>query len=279
MALTLSKSKSKKSSKKIKKAASDTKKKSSALTSKKPKAKSHKEATIPNFLKKGKAAKALVKKEKLEADQRKLARDANRVLRFYIKPGDERTITFLDGALDADGDVEDVCYYEHSVQTQQGYPKFVCTAGYDEDGEDGSCPLCDSGNQSYFATVFTVLDHTTWVDRDGKSHEGTVMLFVAKPQTAEKLRKKAKKYGGLKGATFEVSRVGKKSAAVGDDFDYMETNTLKKVQLAFPALKIQPLDYEKVLPYVPASKLADMGVGVDSVSVGGEAAGDEKDLL
>lgn len=264
----------------IKKKKKKLKKSGSALVSKKSSAGDSSNVDIPVFLKTGKTAKKLIRKEKEKADQRKAARDANKVMRFFVKPGTERRITFLDGGLDEDGDIIDTCYYEHGINNQSlGYPKFVCTAGYTDGDEDGSCPLCDSENQSYFATVFTVLDHTEWTDREGKDHEGTIMLFVAKPQTAEKLRKKGKKFGGLKGATFDVSRTDKKSAAVGDDFDYIETNKLKVIAEAFPTLKVKALNYSEILPYVPASVLIKMGYGIKSVSVGGEESADEDEML
>lgn len=258
----------------IKKKKKKTKKagEGSVLTSKKASKKS-KKVTKPNFVKTGKTAKKLIKKEKELAEQRDAMREAgkdkdgNKILRFYLKKGDERRITFLDGGLDADGDVMDNCYYEHTVNNKSlWFPKFVCTAGYEEDGEDGSCPLCDEDNTPYFATAFTVLDHTEWTDKEGGEHDGSVMLFIAKPGVAEQLRKKAKKYGGLVGATFDVSRVGKMSASVGDDFDYLETNKLKRIQKSFPDLNIKAFDYGEVLPYVPASTLREMGYG-DSTTV------------
>jgi hypothetical protein len=124
--------------------------------------------------------------------------------------------------------------------------------------------------------VFTVLVHKVWKDKDKVKHKGSIMLFLAKPFVADRLRKKARKLKGLKGATFDIARgEGKKTSSVGDDFDFVEKVSFKALKKEFPKLDIAPLDYEKVLPIYTEKQLLAMGFG-DGIAT---AIGGEDDLL
>lgn len=228
----------------------------------------------PSMLKKGTAAKEALVKEQQAAQVRDEQRE-NQVFRFYMKPEAERVISFLDGGLDVDGDLDSVCYYEHTINNPaQKYPKYVCI----NDAVTGvECPVCMSGNTPYFATVFTVLTHEKWVSKkEKKEYEGSIQLFIAKTGVADKLRKKAKKYeNGLIGATFEVTRTNADAFNVGDDFDYVQSNTLEELQEAFPDCKVLPLDYDEVIKVHSAEELLALGFGTKTTAVGGEAGVDE----
>lgn len=225
---------------------------------------------ISSFLKKGTAAKEALVKEQQAAQVREEQRE-NQVFRFYMKPGAERVITFLDGGLDVDGDLDSICYYEHTINNPaQKYPKYVCI---NNPAEGSTCPVCEIGNTPYFATVFTVLTHEKWVSKkEKKEYEGSIQLFVAKTGVADKLRKKAKKYeNGLIGATFEVTRTNADAFNVGDDFDYVQSNTLAEMQEAFPDCDVKPLDYDEVIKVHSAEELLALGFGTATTAVGGEA--------
>ncbi len=229
------------------------------------------------FLKRGKAAKTLLVKEQKAAKIRDIQRE-NQVYRFYVKAGGERTITFLDGGLDEDGDMEAICFYEHGINNAAlKYPKYVCI----NDPANGSdCPLCNMGNDPYFVTVFTVLVHGTWHSKkDKKDYNGQIQLFVAKQGVANKLRLKAVKYGGLKGATFDVTRSNADAFNVGDDFDYMRKEDMKTLKKSFPDCKVAPLDYDKSIQVFSADELIQMGFGEKSTAVGSEAGVGEDDIF
>lgn len=230
------------------------------------------------FLKKGTAAKEALVQEQQAAQVREEQRE-NQVFRFYMKPEQERVITFLDGGLDVDGDLDSICYYEHTINNPaQKYPKYVCI---NNPAEGSVCPVCETGNTPYFATVFTVLTHEKWMSKkEKKEYEGSVQLFVAKTGVADKLRKKAKKYeNGLIGATFEVTRTSKDAFNVGDDFDYVQSNTLAEMQEAFPDCDVKPLDYDEVIKVHSAEELLALGFGTKTTAVGGEAGVDEESVV
>ena len=246
----------------------------------KPKTKPNNEsgsAPASGAFKKGKAAKAALEAERQAAALREKEREHN-VFRHFMKPGEEKTLTFLDGNLDEDGDLENICYYEHTVNDpSRKYPKFVCI----NDPANGvSCPLCEMDNYPYLVTAFTVLNHTPWVSKkDKKEHSGSIRLLAAKMSVADILRKKAVKRDGLTGATFEVTRSNKDAYNVGDDWDYIQKNTLEEIQAAFPDLDVKPLDYEKVIPVHTRDELIALGYGSNTAAVGSEPAADEDDLL
>lgn len=231
-----------------------------------------------SFLKRGKAAKEALVAEQQAAAVRQEQMD-NQVFRYYMKPEQERVITFLDGGLDVDGDLDSLVFYEHTINNPaQKYPKYVCI----NDPANGvTCPVCDTGNTPYFATVFTVLTHETWHSKKEKrDYEGSVQLFVAKQGIADKLRKKAKKYeNGLIGATFEVTRSNADAFNVGDDYDYVQSDTLEDLQEAFPDCDVAPLDYDEVIKVHSAEELLALGFGTATNAVGGESGVDEDSVL
>ena len=184
----------------------------------------------------------------------------------------------MDGGLDEEGDLESICFYEHTINNPgQKYPKYVCL---NDQASQTTCPVCESGDKPYFATVFTVLTHEKWFSKkEQKEYEGSVQLFVAKQGVADKLRKKAKKIGGLAGATFEVSRSNEDAYNVGDDFDYLQTNSLAELQDAFPDCKVEPLDYDAVIKVHSHDELVAMGFGSKTTAIGGEESVSEDAVI
>lgn len=244
-----------------------------ATTTDKPKTKAKK----GSFLMKGSAAKDALKVEQEAAAVRQAQRD-NDTFRFYVKPKSERRVTFLDGALDEDGDLDTVCFYEHSINNpKERYPKYPCI----NDPANGiECPICESGSNAYFATVFTVIIHEEWESKKDKvTHECKKQLFVAKQGAADKLRKYAKKHGGLQGVTFDISRTNEDAWNVGDDFDFLQKDSMEDIALAFPETDCTAFDYDEVIPVYDSDELVGMGFGSDTSAVGGEEAAGEDELL
>lgn len=224
------------------------------------------------WLKKGKAAHEQVKKADQETEKRKAA---GSIRRFYIPNDKETQITFLDGGLDDDGLLQVVTYWEHQLKLSGNWMNwFACT----QDQEP--CPIClgGEGDNPALVAAFTVIDHTKWTDKQTKVHQHERRLFICKRETFKRLQKIATKRGGLTGATFDVSRTGDKSAAVGSDFDFIEKRTPSDLKKAYglKAEDVKSYDYEKAITYRTAEELRELGfttqtIGAADVSAGGPA--------
>jgi len=204
------------------------------------------------FLKTGRAAR----KEASAVDEAKKRRDEeSKFFRFYVKRGTERQITFLDGALDEDGELTMVTYYEHNLYMNGNWRNFfVCTGN-----ENEPCPICEEGKLPAMVAAFTILDHTEYTDRKGNTHKDQVMLLLAKRGTQKLLEYQAAKRGGLAGVTFDVARIDEEqSAAVGTSFDFVEKIDVKKVLKKYGA---EVIDYEDAINYRTPEELRKRGFG------------------
>ncbi len=203
-----------------------------------------------NFLKKGKAAQAMLAQDQARAD----ANAKGRVFRFWMPNDSEGQITFLDGNLNDEGALDAPMLWEHQLKLNGHFRNwFPCTR------DEEPCPICEQGDTAYFAAAFTIVDHRQWTDKQGKVHENDLKLFVCKRETYKILQKIAAKRGGLAGCTFDVSRAGEKSAGVGNMFDFVGKT---KVAELCKAYKVKgPLNYEEALVYFTAHELRQQGLG------------------
>ena len=167
-----------------------------------------------SFLKKGKQSQAAMKK----ADEKAAKAQEGYVNRFWMPKDAETTVTFLDGDIDEDGMLDIPTYLEHQLNLDGSWQNwFACTS------ETEPCPICEGDDNPTLVGVLTIIDHTEWESKkDGSKHKDEKKLFVCKRQTIKQLQKIATKRDGLKGITFEVSRVGEKAASVGDMFDFVQ---------------------------------------------------------
>lgn len=208
-----------------------------------------------SFLKRGKAAQEAMAQADKEAEVRAKQRGARR---FWVPNDGESVITFLDGDLNEDGLLVPVTYWEHRLNLNGSWRNyFPCTGGQDP------CPLCEQDSPKSLVSLFTVLDHTRWKDRTGKTHSNERKLFVAKRDTIKRLQKMATKRGGLTGWRVSIGRVGERAPEVGTDFDFIEHQDLDElaVELKLKPADIQPFNYDEVIPYYTADELRDMGFG------------------
>jgi hypothetical protein len=208
-----------------------------------------------SFLKKGKDAR---KEAKVVDAQRKQREEENKVFRFFVKRGTERRITFLDGELDEDGELSMTMYYEHNLYMNGNWRNFfVCTGN-----EEEPCPICEEGKIPAMVAAFTVVDHTEYTDRNGKTHKDQVVLLLAKRGTQKLLEYQAAKRGGLAGVTFDVARIDEdQSAAVGTSFDFVEKNEVAAVKKKF---NVDAFNYESIINYKTPDELRAMGFGKPS---------------
>lgn len=227
-----------------------------------------------SWMKTGAASAKVAEKEQAEAQVRR--EQQGTTWRFFLKEKEEARITFVDGDLQ-ESEVGLILapprYYEHNLQIggKWGHT-FVCPqktmpeAGY-------SCPICEAGDRPSLVALFTIIDHREVKGKEDKVYKDNKRLLVAKTVTMELLTKIALKRGGLAGATFDVSRMGDNSAAVGSMFDFLEKNGLAELQAAFThtvtakdgskvvETNFTPVDYEKEIVFRTPDELVKLGVG------------------
>ena len=224
------------------------------------------------WMKRGVDAKKAMQHEDAKAEERKA--EAGKLWRFFVTPEKAGLVTFLDGSLDAEGMLDIQVFYEHRVRINGEWNNFVCTAEIDQ---SQPCPLCEKGDKPAFVGVMTVLDHSEHKIKNGpnagKTITNTRKLFVAKRTTIKLLTTIAKKRGGLAGCTFEVTRSGEKTPAVGEHFDFTaKYSKLSEIADKF-GLKledVQPANYEEEVRYRTVAELIELGVGKAQSGVGYE---------
>ena len=231
---------------------------------------------VKSFLQKGDDAKTLA--EEHEARSQELADKRNKLFRFGI-PKDELDkdylITFLDGDLDEDGEFNPPLWEEHTVPKNGGYENVVCTKQV-----EGSCPICDAGDNPALCGALTVIVHTPYKIKKGKRQGETItdrrQLYVFKTTTLKQLQKQANKRGGLAGCTYEVSRSGPKTARVGDTMEFIEKRTHAQLVEKYGEELCVAADIEEEITYHTPDEIEKLGLvqGGGSYVAGGNGGAD-----
>lgn len=235
-----------------------------------------------SWLKQGQASAQMATQAQAEAEARKA--EMGHMFRFFINKGEDAKITFVDGNLSEQGFLLPPRFYEHTVYHNGKWTNFVCPEKTSPElGQ--KCPFCETGDYASLVAMFTVIDHRVYKSpTTGKTYQDTTKLFAAKSGTFEMLNKLAVKRDGLAGCTFDVSRSGEKSPAVGNMFDFVEkkdpkelkgkwTRTFKNAQgkeVTEDAFTVA--DYEKEVVWRDADELRAMGFGkpgMGNVPMGG----------
>ncbi len=220
-------------------------------------------SNAPSWMKKGAAAKEAIKHEEAKAEERKA--EAGKLWRFRMAPEGEGQITFLDGSLDKEGDLDIFMFYEHTLRLNGEWENFVCT---NEADQSVPCPICESGDKASLVGVLTVIDHTPHTIKRGpnagKVIKNTRKLFVAKRGSIELLRKLGVKRGGLAGCTFDVIRGDDKTPAVGSTFDFVQKFTnLGEIaeKYGLKTEDVQVANYAEEVRFRTPDELIALGVG------------------
>lgn len=225
-----------------------------------------------SWMKKGEASARLAKQQAAEAQKQK--EEQGKMFRFWLKEGEEASVTFVDGALSDDGFLLPARFWEHNLfLNNQWNNYFVCPEKTNPESGH-KCPICESGDKPSLITVFTIIDHRTFKGKNDKVYTNTRKILAAKPITFELLNKIALKRGGLAGCTFDVSRIGDKAAAVGSMFDFTSkeedldvlrekyTFTFKdKEDKDQTVTAFEAADYEKEIIYRTEDELRKLGFG------------------
>jgi len=235
-----------------------------------------------NWLKSGAASANMAKQDEAEKALQKEAQGS--LWRFGLKDKEEARITFVDGSLTPEGFLIPPRYYEHGLWNEAARTMHFHVCPEKTLPEAGhKCPLCSTGDKAALVALFTVIDHREFTTKAGKKLSNQKRLLVAKPTSMEMLTKIAVKRGGLAGATFDVTRMGDKSAAIGSMFDFVEKNPIEQLQATFTeevevngVKKTQtlfvPADYEKEIVFRTPEEMLKLGVGVQGGGGGGYAA-------
>jgi hypothetical protein len=196
--------------------------------------------------------------------QERSRRQSNQVRRYWLPPGAENLITFVDGFKHPSGYPLPFVYLEHQLYLGGHWRNwFTCPSRMvDEDGDKVICPICEGGDSPYLAGAYTVIDHNEWTDKSGVNHKDELRLYIVKGKVLRALKKKAAKKKGLRGWLVEVSRGDQYSPNTGDSFDFEKRTTMSD--------DIQPFDYREVLK--PSS------VGELRKVIGGVSIEDEDEI-
>lgn len=226
-----------------------------------------------SFLRTGKSSKALAIKNQAEQELRKLQK--GKAWRYFLEPKETGRLTFVDGDLDEDGELNPPRAYEHFDRETKTH--FVCPQKTDPSLGD-VCPTCErNGNNDWAALVayFTVIDHRTIQSKDGKkSYTNERKLFVPKSEVMEKLTKRAIARGGLAGTTWDVSRGNDKTAATGDDFEFVAKADIAGLRKLYREDKLDdkgkvigeqtafyPINYDEDIVMMREAELRQKGFG------------------
>lgn len=223
------------------------------------------------WLQKGADSAKIAEQEEAEAEQRKL--EASKMYRFWLKDGEEARITFVDGDLSPEGFLLPPRFYEHNLYMNGSFNNhFVCPEKTNPASGD-KCPLCEHGDRPALVALFTIIDHREFKTKSGDIIKDTPKLMVVKGITFELLNKIAVKRDGLANATFDVSRIGDKSASVGSLFDFIEKHDPEEMKKEFMRKAknedgeevmetfYKPANYEEEITYRTADELLEMGLG------------------
>lgn len=185
------------------------------------------------WMKKGADSAKIAQQE--EAEHQKRKEEQGKMWRFFLKEGEDASITFVDGELSPEGFLLPPRYYEHNLYLNGSWNNyFVCPEKTNP--ESGmKCPICEGGDRPSMVALFTVIDHRVFTSKSdtSKTHTNSPKLLVAKSITFELLNKIALKRGGLAGAKFDVSRIGDKAAAVGSAFDFTDKRPIEELQALY----------------------------------------------
>lgn len=138
---------------------------------------------------------------------------------FWLKPGDEAKVIFLDG---------DDCLVvaEHNTKGADG--KWGNYSTCLKDLGQPVCPLCTAGEKSSLSWLFTILHLTSFENNKKETVVNPVRLLRMKEDQAALLKKYIERLGTLVGQQFTVSRSNKdKSARTGDQWIHDQTYDVK----------------------------------------------------
>lgn len=157
------------------------------------------------------------------------------VIRFWLKNGETKEIVFLDDARFG--------VYEHTVQLNGKWDTFTCSGSL--------CALCGHGKERAYVEYYSILDLTPYVAKTGQKKDFSRKALGLKKEAAKIIANRRETCGGsLAGKKFRVTRIGDKSPASGNDFEFVKEVDLTRVPPEYKAY-----DFMDALKPVPAERI------------------------
>jgi hypothetical protein len=208
------------------------------------------------------------KKRDAEATRR-----AERINSFFLKPGGQADVIFLDppskDTEDPDGDIFAVGL--HLINRGKYWDNFVCLGDVDD------CPLCQSGDSPNWAYIFTVLNLDGITRSDGTVIKPIKQAMEVRAKAArEEIHHQRELHKGMFLGKFTVRRGSKKNdPRTGDRFDFlgrMGKDDLRKILPEGEKAKeyFAPFDYEKLYAPLSVAELEQVA-GVNPSAVPGSS--------
>lgn len=147
-----------------------------------------------------------------QAEEAKKRRSGGNVTRFWVPRGEEKEVVILDASIEKGWGM-----WEHNIRGRDGkFGRHIpCVKDF------AHCPLCASGDRSYYGVFLTVLDLTPWEDSQGREHAYTRRILCIKSGQLDafaRIQEAAiEKYGTLRGCYLVLARGdGDKTASIGE---------------------------------------------------------------
>ncbi len=164
--------------------------------------------------------------------------------RFWLNPGEEATVVFID----------DILFYAYNHLVKVGNKKYVnmtCVKDY------ALCSVCDKTDKYPTWTGYaSVIDTRIFTGKDGKEKKNRKILFPAVGDAISILADFKKANGGtLAGKAVVCKRYGEKDPRCGTIF------TLRSASVNLKGEMADPLDYKKLLAPPTKDELAYFRIG------------------
>lgn len=197
--------------------------------------------------------------KKRSQDALAAARKERGTSRFFLKAGEEATITFV-------GDDKGFFVWEHNLKVNGKWGNFVtCTQDWKP------CPVCEAGHKPTYTAYYTIIDHREFTLKNGPSAGKTVknrkVLYPAKGSAMIVLSDLKKNLKSISGRTFTVKRLSGEDPNCGRDFTTKGQLSPAQWKALAAAAKVteaelkDDIKYKIVLKPMSDEELAALGFG------------------
>ena len=227
----------------------------------------------------GAAGRQQMEEEQKRSEARREANKArsNQPFRFWCPAGETRQIVIVDEA-------PDFFRYEHALKDKRSGRYDIYVPCIDE---HANCPVCPAEEKpSYFGMYLTIIDLTPYDNADGDEVEWSKKILLAKPAQQKKINRLYEKHGTLRGMVLDMTRDGKKDAAIGNDIEFVEfmeedeletyvTEYTDKDGKVHEVVGFEPYDYDEIFPDMAEDQLSKLA-GITGGSVGNRGDDDRE---